>query len=436
MRTFIILWLGQMVSSIGSSMTYFALTLWVWQKTESVTAIALITVFFQIPQIGLALVSGIIVDRFSRKQLLLLSDIVTACCSLLVGVLYATEHLQLGYLYAIASFYGCFSHIQTLTYTTTIPLIVPQQHHTRASSLGAMINYSSAIISPALAGSLYPTIGLLGITLIDQLTFAIAMLSLLGITIPPVLDKVKIEQQATRLARIWHELTFGFRYIASNSTLLTTMVSLSLFAFAHQLGETLYEPMILARTNNNTQLLGLVSAAGGIGGVVGGIILSVWGGFRRQIHGILSGFIGVGVSRLFLGLGRLLPLWIGAQFCASLPMPMVFSSYMAIWYVNVAPELQGRVFAADYLMSLIVGATASLMAGFLADQIFEPFLQSGGFLAQLFSPLFGNGTGAGISLLYSLSAAWMVLIGGVGYMMQRVRQIEEPILETKLSDDA
>lgn len=175
MHTFIILWLGQLVSSIGSSMTYFSLSLWVWKKTESATAIALILVFYQLPQIAISLFSGILVDRVSRKSLLILSDTASACCTISVGILAAFQILQLWHIYLIAAIIGCFGNIQSLTYSTLIPLIAPKQHHTRSTSLGTVVGYAAGILSPALAGVLYPRIKLLGITVIDMLMFAIAI---------------------------------------------------------------------------------------------------------------------------------------------------------------------------------------------------------------------------------------------------------------------
>jgi MFS transporter, DHA3 family, macrolide efflux protein len=404
-RTFIILWLGQIASSVGSSMTYFALTLWVWEQTQSATAIALITFFFQLPQIGLALFSGLIVDRFSRKRILMLSDVMMAICSLSVGGLAALNQLQLWQLYAVAAVYGCFSHLQTLTQTTIIPLMVETQDHGRASSMGAIVEYSAVIVAPALAGLLYPAIGLFKITLIDLITFAIAILTLASIRVPS-------SPAGASPGLTFNSIFFGFRYIATHSSLRAIIVIFSLFAFTNEIAETLYEPLVLARTNGNAQILGVVTAASGIGGVIGGALFSVWGGFKQQTRGIFAGFIGTGVSKLIFAMGQLPPVWIVGQFCASLHSPLIFSSYMAFWYGKVAPELQGRVFAADHLIGLVVGAIASLIAGSLADRIFEPAMQQQEWM-QTFS-FWGTGAGSGMALLYAIAALGMILIGFSG----------------------
>lgn len=432
MRTFVILWLGQIVSSIGSGMTYFALTLWVWHLTQSVTAIALIAFFFQLPQIGIALFSGILVDHVPRKLLLVISDGVTAACTLSVGLLAAAQQLHLWNLYCIAAIYGCFGHIQTLTYATTVPLIVPKQEYLRANSMGSLVGSSAAIIAPALAGMLYPTLGLPGITLIDLTTFAITISTLLMVRIPytchysgnNLANDSETGEEIPKIRGIWQEMTFGFRYIGSRRSLVVMVIALSAFVFMSQLGEDLYEPMILARTNGNSQVLGTAVAASGVGGLVGGLILSIWGGFRDQIRGMLIGFIGTGLCNIVFGISQQSFVWVVAQFFASLHSPLIFSSYTAVWYAKVAPELQGRVFAADHLIGLAIGASASLLAGPLADRIFEPSMRSGGLLTSLVSPILGMGSGSGIALLYVLLSISIVVLGVIGFSVQRLRNVE------------
>ena len=403
-------------------MTYFALTLWVWPQTQSATAIALILFFYQLPQIAIALFSGILVDCVSRKRLLILSDSAAACCTLSVGILAATQALQIWHLYLIAAIIGCFGHIQTLTYTTIVPMLIPPQHHVRATSMGAIAGYATGIFAPALAGGLYPWIGLLGITVIDMITFAIAIIILLWVSIPSVnqaSDNSRPTSAENKERTIWQELTFGFRYICAHPNLRAMVIVLSTFAFLDQIGETLYQPMILARTNGNAQILGAVVAASGVGGVIGGAIVVVSGGFRNRILSMMVGMVGAGVSKLILGLGQQPDLWISARLGASLSEPIIFSTYTAWWYVKVPSALQGRVFAADHLIGLVIGTTASLLAGPLADYVFEPTMQSEGRLSSLFGPVLGAGTGAGMTLLYVLTAAGLILIGmGCCYILQ------------------
>ncbi|WP_035984432.1 MFS transporter [Leptolyngbya sp. KIOST-1] len=406
MRTFITLWLGQLASSIGSAMTYFALTLWVWERTQSATAIALILVFYQLPQLAIALVSGLLVDRVSRKRLLIFSDIGSAVCTISVGILAALHLLQVWHIYAIAAIIGCFGNVQSLTYATLIPLIVPPAHHSRASSLAAMIDFGAAILAPALAGLLYPTVGLLGITAVDMTSFAIALVTLLLVPIPAAQNPE--EPPPTEKATLWHRVTFGFRYIAAQPSLVAMVVALSAFTFLHQIGEALYQPMILARTGGDAQVLGLVVATSGLGGVVGAIAFSLWNGFQRREVGILVGFMGTGLSKLLLGLGSFPSLWAVARFGSSFHNPLILSSYMAVWYARVPPERQGRVLAADYLIGTVAMLLANLAAGPLADGVFEPWMLGS---SNRLSVIFGAGPGSGMALLQVVLALGILTLG-------------------------
>ncbi|MEO1620589.1 MAG: MFS transporter, partial [Cyanobacteria bacterium J06632_3] len=190
MRAFIKIWIGQLVSTIGSYMTVFALLIWIWQETGSATTLALVTFFSQLPRIAVTPFAGVIVDRFPRKQLMLLGDVVAAIGTLVIGLLFWQNQLALWHLYIIVTLYGCFGQLQTLAYSTSVALLVSKENYTRAESMVAAVGYSGAIFSPILAGSLYPLIGLTGIITIDLVTFAVAFALLAMATIPnPPSDK-------------------------------------------------------------------------------------------------------------------------------------------------------------------------------------------------------------------------------------------------------
>lgn len=435
MQRFIRIWVGQLVSTIGSYMTVFALIFWVWEVTGSATSLALVTFFSQLPRIIVTPLAGIIVDRFPRKQLMILGDVVAMLCTLVIALLYWGDRLQIWHLYTAVAVYGCFGQIQTLAYSTSIALLVPPRDYTRAESMVAAVNYSGAIFSPILAGSLYPVIGLQGIILIDLITFLIAFVILLASNIPsPSSD----DAEATTPLVDWSNLTFGFRYIFSKPGLLALVLAFSCFALPSDIGKALYNPMILARSGGEEQVLGAVTTAAGVGGVLGALLVSWKGGFKQRIHGMLLGFAGTGFCKIALGLGQTAWVWIPAHFAATLLIPLYYSSSNAIWYAKVPPSLQGRVLAADQMVGLVLGAIAPLLAGPLADFVFEPAMQPESRLAPIFGPLIGTGEGAGIALLYTLMAVLMLLVGLGGYGFRTLRSVETILpdhsLESSLID--
>jgi MFS family permease len=422
MYTFTLIWCGQLVSTLGSYMIFFALMLWAWDMTGSATALALVGFFGKLAKIPTTLFSGLIVDRYNRKRLMLLGDAIAAISTLTIGTLYLTQQLQIWHLYIVAALVGSFSQIQALAYQASVSLMLPKAQYTRAGSLGAMVHYGSNIAGPALAGLLYPLIGLAGIVGIDLMTFAIAFITLLLATIPQPSSK-----PATKSVPLLTRLTFGFRQVWQQPNLRALLLLVVLFTFAHDLGGTLYQPMILARTEGNAQALASVSAAAGIGGVAGAVLTSIWGGPKRRLRGLLGGIIGAGVSKIGFGLGRSLFIWIPAQVSSSLNFPLLGSCRSALWMDAIAPEIQGRVFAANSLVTQIASAIAVLLAGPLADRVFEPAMASGGTLTSWLSPLFGSGAGSGIAVLYTLSALGIVLVGGVGSIVDNLKKMDASV---------
>lgn len=419
MRTFTIIWFGQLVSTIGTYMTEFALTLWAWEATESVTALALVGFFFQVPRIPITFLAGLVVDRCDRKQLMLLGDTVTVISTIGIGLFYLSGSLQFWHLYGAAMLNGGFGQIQSLAYQTSISSLVPQSHLTRANSMDSAVHYGASIFGPALAGVLYPLIGLLGIVGVDLMTFGVAIATLLTCHIPqpPLRTDAKLE---TRFA----QLTFGFREVWRQPTLRSLLLISTLFWFFHDLGGAVYDPMILARSNGSAAILATTASAAGIGGVVGAILLSVWGGPKSRVKGMLAGFIGAGLSKTVFGLGRSPQIWVPAQVCSSLNFPLLGSSETAIWMTQITPERQGRVFAAKALVQQVVSAGATLIAGPLADRILEPALTPTESFAGVLGGIVGTGTGAGMALLFVVCALAMIGVGLGGYWIPALKRIE------------
>lgn len=419
LRDFIIIWVGQLISIIGSSMTSFATNLWAWELTNQATTLTLTSFFTILPSIFITPISGLIVDRCNRKLLMVLGDTVAVCLTFMILFLYFTNQLEIWHLYVINAIRGTFNQIQALAYSTSVVLMVPKRHYARASSMEFLSGYGADIVAPALAGYLYFVIGLAGMALIDVITFAIAISTVILIRIPQPVTKVK-----QHLTNIWQEVGFGWRYILARKSLLALAFISLLFWLAHDVGGALYAPMILARSHNNAVLLGSLASAAGIGGVVGALIFSAWGGFKHRIHGVLLGMIGAGLSKMFFGLGNTPSVWMTAQFCSSLNFPLNGSSETAIWLAKVAPNVQGRVFAARSLLLQLGSAVAYLIAGPLADNVFEPAMQSKSNVLFILGRLFGTDTGAGMAVIYTICAFLMLLVGIWGYKLRLLCDVE------------
>lgn len=422
LRPFITIWIGQFISILGSEITDFAITIWAWEITGKATPLSLILLFAKIPSIMAAIFAGVIVDRYNRKFLMFFGDTASCLSTVFLLVLSLTNNLEIWHLYITAAVNGLFGYFQDLAYSSSISLLIPKQHYTRAAVLNDYVSgFGANILAPALAGTLYYLIGLQGIMAIDLLTFIIAIYLLSLVKIPqPITDINSSENN-----NLWHNLTFGFRYIIQRKSLVMMIIFLIIFYGIDRVMSGIESPMILARSGNNTAIFASVHSATAIGGAIGGILLSVWGGFKRRIHGLLLGTILTFTSAIAFGLSSLPPLWLITTFFAALFWPIIGSSEQSIWLAKIPSEIQGRVFAARFLMTQIPVLIALGMTGILADRVFEPAMMPGGSLASLLGGLFGTGLGSGMAVQYTLFAILGVILGLSGYAFSQLRDIEK-----------
>ena len=256
-----------------------------------------------------------------------------------------------------------------------------------------------------------------------MLTFFIAILALMLVHIP---QPARTEEGKAAQGNMLQEAAWGFRYIFQRPSLLGLQM---VFFFANLFSGmffTLLAPMVLARTDSNSVVFGSVQTAGAVGGIIGGVIMSAWGGFKRRVHGVLAGWILLGLSGpVLMGMGRGLEIWIPAMIIMNLFGPLINTSNQAIWQSKVAPDLQGRVFSARRLIAWFTNPISPIIAGTLADFVLEPAMLTQGAMQTLFSPLVGSGPGAGMGLLMILCGLGSAAVGLAGYFIPAIRKAED-----------
>jgi DHA3 family macrolide efflux protein-like MFS transporter len=418
---FTIIWIGQVVSLFGTAMTNFALTIWAWQITGQATALALVGFFAFAPALLITPFAGALVDRWSRKFVMMLSDLAAVLATIVVLILFFTGNLQIWHLYVTGAFRGAFGAFQFPAYSAAVTTMVSKKQYGRASGMLSSAQFASNIFAPAVAALFLISIGVAGILTIDVCTFLVAIGALLLVHVPQ--PRTTQEGQRSR-GSLLTESVYGFRYISKRRSLLALLIVFFLINLLAPLAFTLLAPMVLSRTGDDATVLGMVQSAVGIGGVIGGIVLSIWGGPKRRIHGILLGLFFATMGMLFLGLGQAPFFWIIAAFFTIFFIPIINGSSQAIWQSKVAPDVQGRVFAARGMIAQIGAPIAMLVAGPLADNIFGPAMLSGGSWAELFGWLVGTGPGAGISLIFVFTGALGMLVAIGGYAIPVVRNVE------------
>ncbi len=356
-------------------------------------------------------------------MMMMLSDFGAGLATVGLLVLQSQGRLEVWHLYAANLITGTFNSFQWPAYSAAISTMVPKEQLGRANGMMSLIEIGPGVVAPLLAGGLLPVIHLTGIMLIDVITFVSAIAVLLAVHVPQ--PPVTAEGREGR-GSVWKEAVYGFRYIFARPSLLGLQLVFMTGNLMSGLAYTVLAPMILARTNNNEILFGSVQSAGAIGGVIGGIAMGAWGGFKRRVHGVLIGWaLSSLLGQVVIGLGRGPWLWIPGAFIAYFSVPLIDGSNQAIWQSKVAPDVQGRVFAARRLIAWLTTPISPLIAGPLADFVLEPGMREGGGLTGAFGWLVGTGPGAGMALLIIVTGLFAMTVGVSGYLFPAVRDAED-----------
>lgn len=424
-RIFSIIWFGQLVSIFGTAMTRFALLIWAYQQTGAATTLALLGFFAWLPFIVMSPLAGVMVDRFDRRKIMIAADLGAGLSTIAVLLLLFSGHLAIWHLFcleALASFCEAF---QVPAYTALTSTLLDKQSYARASGMRSLAGESSQIMAPVGAGLLMGLTGLAGILLIDVVTFLVAVATLVIVRLPTAMQSTEQEGE-----RAFHQqLSFGFRYIFQRPGLIGLLgIFMGINFCAALTYYSVLPAMILARTGGNELALSIVQAMLGLGGVIGGVLVSMRGLPRRKIHAIL-GYAGISflLGDLLLAVGRTVPAWGVAAVLGAGFIPFIVAADRTIWQSKVAPAMQGRVFAVQGMLRNFSFPLGYLLAGPLADRLFEPAMQPTGAWSATFGWLVGVGPGAGMGLMFVCTALLGATISFGGYLFSAVRNVDHDL---------
>ncbi len=420
---FVIVWIGQIISVLASGMSGFALTIYMFEKTHSATAMGLMQVSYILPFLLLSPVAGVMVDRYNRKLMMAVSDMGAVTATFGILLLQHFGLLQFWHLYIASIIYGLGNTFQWPAYSAAISTMIKKEQYGRANGLMSLMEAGPGVLAPLLAGALLPLIQLDGILLIDVLTFFIALGALILVFIPQ--PQKTVEGSAGR-GSFLKEATFGFSYIFKRPSLLGLQMIFFFGNLFSGIGMTVFAPLVLLRTSDSSTALAAVQSAGAIGAVVGGIAMSIWGGFHNKVHGVLFGWLLTGVFGAMFGFGTGVIFWMTFSALNAFIGPLVNTSNQSIWQAKVAPDVQGRVFSARRLIAWFTQPIAPIIAGLMADRWLEPAMTtpSSG-LALAFRGWVGNTPGSGMALLFVFCGIAAAVVGLSGYLFPFIRNVDE-----------
>ncbi len=422
MRTFYVVWSGQLVSLVGTNLTGFALAIFVFQETGSATQLAGILLASQLPQLLFTPIAGALVDRWDRRLAMILADAGAGLGTLAMALLLAVDSLQIWHLYIILSVSGIFQSFQWPAYGAATTLLVPKEDYTRAAGLVQLAEALGQVFAPAIAGLLLVVGGLTLVITIDVISFLFAITTLLIVRFPAPEQSAEGKQAEGSLLS---EAKFGFTYIRRRPglfMLLWYFAALNLvFGF---MGVVIF-PLILGFAD--AQAMGNVFSIGAIGMVIGSIVMSAWKGPQHLVRGLIVAVIALGTGLVLIGL-RPNIIWVTiAAFLGFLSIPFGNGFSQAIWQRKVDPDVQGRVFAVRRTIAQGTGPLALIAAGPLVDRVFEPALAPGGSLAGTVGDLIGTGAGRGAAFFMILMGLASIAISIAAYSYPRLRNLESEL---------
>jgi DHA3 family macrolide efflux protein-like MFS transporter len=364
---FLTIWTGQVFSLLGSNLVQFALIWWLTQETGSATVLAIASTMAFLPQIFLSPFAGALVDRWSRRAVMIAADGMIALATLVLAGLFALDAATVWHIYALmfVRSLGAAFHWPAMQASTS--LMVPEKHLARIAGLNQALEGAALIVGPPLGALLLDLLPMQGVLAVDIVTALIAITPLLFIAVPQPRQAAREDGPVIRSVLI--DMREGFRYVWGWPGLMALIGIAVVLKLAMTPAFSLIPLLVNQHFGGDAAQYSMVEAAVGIGLLGGGIALSAWGGFRRKIFTTLSGILILGMSFLMLGLlpGGMFRPAVGAAFIMGLSIPLIDGPIMAIVQSAAAPEVQGRVFT---MMGSLLSASSPIAlaaAGPVAD---------------------------------------------------------------------
>ena len=368
-RRFFTIWVGQALSLFGSALVQFALIWWLTQKSGSATVLAIAVMVGMLPQIVIGPFAGALVDRWNRRIIMITADATIAAFSLLLAYLFATGTVQIWHIYAVMAIRALGGAFHFPAMSASTPLMVPKEQLTRINGLNQALQGVNGLLAPPLGALLLVVLPTQGILLIDVGTALLAILPLLFVSIPQPQRHADAQREAK--PSLMQDIRAALAYIRALPGLVAVIFMALFLNFLLVPTESLLPLLITKHFNKGAIELGLMQSATGIGIIAGGILLGVWGGFKKKIVTSLIGIIGLGIAVMLMGLApaKFFIIAITGAVLLGLMIPMANGPIGALFQSIIRPDMQGRI------LSLIgSGATAISPIGLLIAGPFSDLL--------------------------------------------------------------
>lgn len=413
LKTFLILWATQSLSQLGSAMTGFALTLWLYQKTGSALQTALLSICSYAPYVVLSIFAGAVSDRWDKKKTMLVCDTFAACCTLVILFLLKTDLLRPAHLYMLNAVTGLMNTVQQPASEVAMTLITPKKHYQKTSGLTYFSNSLVTILNPILATAVFAFAGMDGVIVCDLATFllAFAVLALF----------IEIPQQRTAETKrksVLQESRAGLAYLKENGMILNLILFLAGVNLVASAFDAVLPAMILPRKTGSETVLGMVTSCAGIASLIGSVIVTLLPKPKNRIRVIyLTMLFSLGTENFVIAFTESPIVWCMAQFLGWVVVPIMGASLNVVLRSTIPVEMQGRVYACRNTLQFFTIPIGFFLGGFLVDEVCEPIMARN---IPWLTGLFGSGKGSGAAMvMFLLGIAGVAICLGFGQRLKR-----------------
>ncbi len=399
LKTFIILWITQTFSLLGSSMTSFALVIWSYQRSGSALSTSLLTVCSYAPYVLLSIFAGALSDKWDKKKTMLVCDSLAAVCTISVLVLLTTDSLQIWHLYLVNIIGGLMNTVQQPASDVATSLLTPKKHYQKVSGMRSFSNSLVTILTPVLATALFAFAGLRVVIFFDLITFSVAFIILVFfIKIPAIKTEDNKDESVLQSAKK------GLQYLKQNRGILDLILFLAAINLTASIYNAALPAMLLSRNGGSETALGFVNTFTGIAALIGSVIASFAPEPKSRVRVICNALLfSMGTENFLLAFGRSVPVWCTGAVLGWILIPVMNANMDVIFRMKIPIEMQGRVYSARNTLQFFTIPVGYLLGGFLVDKVFEPFMATQT-SQSIWVSLLGGGKGSGAAMLFMIIA--------------------------------
>ncbi len=407
-KDFLILWSTQSISQLGSSITGFALTLWLYEKTGSSLSTAALTICSYAPYVFMSIFAGALTDRFDKKKTMLACDTFAAVCTVLVFVLFRTNRLMVWHLYALNAVSGLMNTVQQPASEVAMTLIMPEKYYQKTSGLRSLSGSLISILNPLVATSLYAFTGLNGVIAVDIVSFIVAFLALAFLVRIP-------ENKSDRKESVLVLAKEGLMFLRENPLIMALILFMSSVNLVASAFDAVLPGYVLPNPKGGTTVLGIVTSCSGIAMIVGSLAVSILPKPKNRVKIIyVTMLFSLGTENFLLAFSREPLLWCAGQVIGWVLVPIMNANLDVILRTTIPVKLQGRVYACRNTLQFFTIPIGLFIGGFMVDNVCEPFMSAYGD-SFILKTLFGTGKGSGAALMMlilGISGTFLCIITG------------------------